>query len=232
LERTAETQINATLEILAAELPIYSVHFGKGGMQVAKLGNVPSRTRAGESIEKTTALPMNVRITAKSRNIDLSELDDWELVRRTQAGDMLAFAQIYQRYYKIIFEFISRSHIRPRATIEDLTSQTFLKALRGIGRLSWLSEDSVGPWLGTIATRVVADHRKSSTYRREVLVDPTTPWGRSSDVTEDDALDAVVRHNSRASLAAAVRRLPPHYRLCLQLRFVEQLSVEETGHRI
>lgn len=55
-----------------------------------------------------------------------------------------------------------------RPLAEDITSETFLRALRGISSARDQGRD-VGAWLHVIARNLVADHVKSSRYRRESL---------------------------------------------------------------
>ena len=50
---------------------------------------------------------------------------------------------------------------------EDLTSETFLRALRRITDFTWQGRD-FGAWLVTIARNLVADHFKSGRYRLEI----------------------------------------------------------------
>src|SRR4029450_9068296 len=54
-----------------------------------------------------------------------------------------------------------------RQLAEDLTADTFLRALKRIGSFTWQGRDP-GAWLVTIARNLVADHFKSGRYRLEV----------------------------------------------------------------
>ncbi len=53
---------------------------------------------------------------------------------------------------------------------EDLTSETFFRALRAINSFRWQGRD-FGAWLTTIARNLITDHYKSSRSRLETVSD-------------------------------------------------------------
>ncbi len=152
----------------------------------------------------------------------------WALVERAQTGDADAFAQIYNRYIDTVFRFVY-FRVGNRQQAEDLTSETFMRALKRIGSVTWQGRD-LGAWLVTIARNLVADHFKSGRYRLEV------PTG---DVLDADGEDrgpegrpevAVLDHMTNVDLLAAVRKLNPEQQECIVLRFLQGFSVAETAH--
>lgn len=66
----------------------------------------------------------------------------------------------------IVFRFIL-SRVGNHLVAEDLTSETFLRALCGINTLSYRGKQPQA-WLFTIAHNVVVDHNRSAWNRREV----------------------------------------------------------------
>ena len=107
---------------------------------------------------------------------------------------------------------------------EDVTSETFVRALRRIDSLSFQGRD-VGAWLVTIARNIVLDHVKSSRYRLEV----TTADMRDADRATDGPEDAVVAHLTNTQLLACVKQLGGEQQECIVLRFLHGLSVAETA---
>ncbi len=154
---------------------------------------------------------------------DLDEPAVWDLVRRAQAGDAEGFGLLYDRYVDIVFRFV-HSRVGDRATAEDVTSETFVRALRRIDSLSFQGRD-VGAWLVTIARNIVLDHVKSSRVRLEV----TTADMRDADRATTGPEDAVLRDLTSAALLAGVARLSREQRECVVLRFLQGLSVAETA---
>jgi RNA polymerase sigma-70 factor (ECF subfamily) len=88
------------------------------------------------------------------------------LVERAQAGEAEAFGLLYDRYFDTVFRFVY-FRVGNRQLAEDLTSDTFLRALKRIGSFTWQGRD-LGAWLVTIARNLVADHFKSGRYRLEI----------------------------------------------------------------
>ena len=85
--------------------------------------------------------------------------DGWDLIEAAQAGDREAFGSLYSRYAPGVSRFVG-SRLRDRALAEDLTSETFARALRRIDSVSDQGRDA-GAWFTTIARNLVLDHVKS-----------------------------------------------------------------------
>ncbi|WP_084704810.1 ECF subfamily RNA polymerase sigma factor, BldN family [Phaeacidiphilus oryzae] len=146
-----------------------------------------------------------------------------ELVGRAQQGDSEAFGRLYDHYSDTVYRYIYY-RVGSRATAEDLTSETFLRALRRIGTFTWQGRD-FGAWLVTIARNLVADHFKSSRFRLEV----TTGEMLDANEVERSPEESVLESLSNAALLEAVRRLNPQQQECVTLRFLQGLSVAETA---
>ncbi|MER6747174.1 MULTISPECIES: ECF subfamily RNA polymerase sigma factor, BldN family [Streptomyces] len=146
-----------------------------------------------------------------------------DLVERAQAGEAEAFGRLYDQYSDTVYRYIYY-RVGGKATAEDLTSETFLRALRRIGTFTWQGRD-FGAWLVTIARNLVADHFKSSRFRLEV----TTGEMLDANEVERSPEDSVLESLSNAALLDAVRRLNPQQQECVTLRFLQGLSVAETA---
>jgi RNA polymerase sigma-70 factor, ECF subfamily len=146
-----------------------------------------------------------------------------ELVERAQSGEAEAFGRLYDQYCDTVYRYIYY-RVGGKATAEDLTSETFLRALRRIGTFTWQGRD-FGAWLVTIARNLVADHFKSSRFRLEV----TTGEMLDANEVERSPEDSVLESLSNAALLDAVGRLNPQQQECVTLRFLQGLSVAETA---
>ncbi|SCE98034.1 RNA polymerase sigma-70 factor, ECF subfamily [Micromonospora matsumotoense] len=151
----------------------------------------------------------------------------WTLVERAQAGESEAFGLIYDRYLDTVFRFVY-FRVGNRQLAEDLTSDTFLRALKRIGSFTWQGRD-LGAWLVTIARNLVADHFKSGRYRLEVTTGDVLDADREDRGPEGSPEAAVVEHITNVALLTAVTRLNPEQQECIVLRFLQGLSVAETA---
>ena len=161
--------------------------------------------------------------TARRPAADSDRARMMDLVARAPAGEAEAFGRLYDQYSDTVYRYIYY-RVGGRATAEDLTSETFLRALRRIGTFTWQGRD-FGAWLVTIARNLVADHFKSSRFRLEV----TTGEMLDANEVERSPEDSVLESLSNAALLDAVRRLNPQQQECVTLRFLQGLSVAETA---
>jgi RNA polymerase sigma-70 factor, ECF subfamily len=147
----------------------------------------------------------------------------WGLVEAAQRGDTEAFGQLYDRYVDVVHRY-AYARLGDRTLAEDVTSETFLRALRRIGTVSYRGRD-VGAWFVTIARNLVLDHVKSGRNRYEVVSGDPLDADRSTEGPEP----AVLRRLSAEELLRCVRQLPPDQQECIVLRFLQGLSVAETA---
>ncbi|MGW3952541.1 ECF subfamily RNA polymerase sigma factor, BldN family [Streptomyces sp. NPDC004752] len=161
--------------------------------------------------------------TARRPAADSDSARMMDLVERAQAGEAEAFGRLYDQYSDTVYRYIYY-RVGGKATAEDLTSETFLRALRRISTFTWQGRD-FGAWLVTIARNLVADHFKSSRFRLEV----TTGEMLDANEVERSPEDSVLESLSNAALLDAVRRLNPQQQECVTLRFLQGLSVAETA---
>ncbi|RCG20891.1 RNA polymerase subunit sigma-24 [Streptomyces diacarni] len=182
---------------------------------------------AGATTRTTTAGDRRARgAGATARRPAASDTDSrrmMDLVEAAQAGEAEAFGRLYDQYSDTVYRYIYY-RVGGRATAEDLTSETFLRALRRIGTFTWQGRD-FGAWLVTIARNLVADHFKSSRFRLEV----TTGEMLDANEVERSPEESVLESLSNAALLEAVRKLNPQQQECVTLRFLQGLSVAETA---
>ncbi|MER7073394.1 sigma-70 family RNA polymerase sigma factor [Terrabacter sp. NPDC000476] len=145
------------------------------------------------------------------------------LVELAQGGDTEAFAQLYDAYVDTVFRYVL-VRVAHRPLAEDLTSETFLRALRRIDSFTWQGKD-IAAWFVTIARNLVADHVKSARFRFEV----TTADMRDADERVDAPDDEVLARLRDERLVAAIRTLGPDQAECVTLRFLQGLSLAETA---
>lgn len=168
---------------------------------------------------------MALRTPAADPALRVGEDDTIVLVDRAREGDGEAFAQIYDRYVDKVYRFIYFKVGHDQALAEDLTSDTFIRALRRIKEFSWQGKD-IGAWLITIARNLVFDHFKSGRARLEVTgIEPS--FEGTDDVVdpENEALASI----TRAELRHAIHMLNPEQAEVIELRFLQDLSVSETA---
>ena len=129
----------------------------------------------------------------------------WDLVAAAQGGDAEAFAQLYRDYAPKISGFVGARVRGDRQLVEDLTSETFLRAWRRIDTAHDDRGRDVGAWLTTIARNLVTDHYKSGRARFEQAVEEL-PEPRGTEASEAGPERWVLDRHDREAAAATVRR--------------------------
>ena len=150
--------------------------------------------------------------------------EPWQLVKAAQQGDTDAFGVLYDKYVDMVFRYVLFRVGGDRAFAEDVTSETFLRALRSIGSVSYQGRD-VGAWFVTIARNIVFDHVKSSRYRLEV----TTAELQDNREETSGPEQEVMTEATNAELLRCVSQLGDDQRECIRLRFIEGKSVSEVA---
>ncbi len=145
------------------------------------------------------------------------------LVALAQQGDAEAFGMVYDSYVDQIYRYLYY-RVGSRALAEDLTSETFLRALRRIDTFTYTGKD-IGAWFTTIARNLVTDHVKSSRFKLEVCTADMRDADRADDGIEQEVLDRL----ENATLMEAVKQLKSEQQECIVLRFLQGLSVAETA---
>ena len=145
------------------------------------------------------------------------------LVELARGGDAEAFGQLFDHYHASVYRFVYY-RVGSVAVAEDLTSETFFRALRSIGSFRWQGKD-FGAWLTTIARNLTTDHFKAGRTRLEHSTDNMTPHEGSTEGPETAVLASVANE----ALLGALKQLPPEQQECLVMRFLQGLSIAETA---
>lgn len=146
---------------------------------------------------------------------------DRDLMERSCGGDQEAFARLYARYRKPIFNACV-SHLHDPTLAEDVVQETFLRAYTHLDNFN--TSKRVFPWLLSIAIRRCIDiHRRES--RTEVGDPIEAGW---EETPEGDAtLDTVIADEDRRVLETALQHLPWRQRRALLLYAVEGWSYSD-----
>lgn len=145
------------------------------------------------------------------------------LVELAQRGDAEAFGLLYERYVDVVYRYVY-VRVGSAHVAEDLTSETFLRALRRMDSFSWQGRD-IAAWFITIARNLITDNAKSARFRLEV----TTADMLDADEHVDAPESEVLQRLRDTRLLEAVKNLKPEQAECVVLRFLQGLSLAETA---
>jgi RNA polymerase sigma factor (sigma-70 family) len=141
---------------------------------------------------------VNLAYVERQTLTDDAPHDEADLVAAAQQ-DRAAFAPLYDRYARQIYRYCYR-RLGSHEAAEDATSQTFVKALHGLGRYQ---DGSFRGWLFTIADRVVTDiYRK---HRPHVEIENAL----DVESLESGPEDAFISTETRLTVQEMIERLTP-----------------------
>jgi RNA polymerase sigma-70 factor (ECF subfamily) len=146
------------------------------------------------------------------------------LVELARNGDAEAFGMLFDHYHGSVYRFLFH-RTRSTTLAEDLTSETFFRALRSMSNFRWQGKD-FGAWLMTIARNLCTDHFKAGRTRLEMT---TEDMALHDDSTTEGPEDSVLTSLTNEVLLEALTELPAEQRDCLVMRFLQGMSISETA---
>ena len=143
---------------------------------------------------------------------------DW--IRAAQSGDRSAFARLIDRYWDRLYRWLY--HLtRDRHTAEDLTQETFLKALAAVN--SFRPGSNFRAWVFRIGHNNFVNQKRADRRVRHQLPDDLAAGGPGG------AEDAAENREALEVVGRAVAELPNDFRAALLLRVDEGLSFREVA---
>ena len=133
------------------------------------------------------------------------------------------FQTLYQENLGLIYRYVY-SKVGNREEAEDLTSQIFIKAVRGVDQERGMQ--SIQKWLFQVARTTIADYWRAyyriSTNSLEELLE--AGWEGPADEEP-----AAASNQPAERVKRILQALPQHYREVLTCRFLLNLSIKETA---
>jgi RNA polymerase sigma-70 factor (ECF subfamily) len=145
------------------------------------------------------------------------------LVELARQGDTEAFGLLYDHYNGAVYRFLYY-RTRSQALAEDLTSETFFRALRSMTGFRWQGKD-FGAWLMTIARNLATDHFKAGRTRLELTTEDMGLHDDAADGPENEVLAGLTNE----ILLQCLAKLPDEQRDCVVMRFLQGMSIAETA---
>jgi len=152
-----------------------------------------------------------------------------EMVRRALI-DREVFGDLYEIHYTGILNYLYRSTLDVNVA-EELTSNTFFKALRGLRKYNHRAPFRI--WLYRIATNEMRMHWRWKSTRRRIegasvsTADLNRVCFAEPETETPEAIQE--RIEEYAALHRLLSRLPARYRTVLVLRYFENLSLAEVA---
>jgi RNA polymerase sigma factor (sigma-70 family) len=154
--------------------------------------------------------------------------EDAELVRLAIGGDKAAFAELYERYFDNVYDFLVRM-VKDRDEAADLAQDTFMRAMNGLPSLA--KGGSFKSWLFTIARNTALNRLERSSRTQPLRTQSDEGESVEMQVVDQDRFsnpEEAAQAKSYASLVwEAANSLDPRTYSVLDLSVRQNLSNEE-----
>jgi RNA polymerase sigma-70 factor (ECF subfamily) len=154
------------------------------------------------------------------QDLRLASLEDETLVDRATAGDREAFGELYDRCVRRVFRHVSYM-VNDVDLAEDLTEQTFLRALEAIHRYEWRGVPFLA-WLLRIARNLYLNDRRVQRNNSSIH----NKWNGGAAASPEFYCEAKL---DGEEVWRAVRALDGDQRQVIVLRFMDGLSYADVA---
>lgn len=172
--------------------------------------------------KETDKMDLKSRLSEKGQR-------DFEIIERAHKGDQMAYSQLLDLYRESIY-FLVLKMVNSSEYAEDLTIEVFGKAFSNLKQ--YQPNYAFSTWLYRIATNNCID------FIRKQRVS-TTSIDNSFDDGEGEKLyiqiesqglnpeEKAIKKQKSKYLKEIVKKLKPHYRKLIELRYFKELSYDE-----
>lgn len=142
------------------------------------------------------------------------------LIRRAQRGDLRAYEDLVRSHQDLAFR-AAFLVTRDAAEAEDACQEAFVKAHTALG--GFRDGAAFRPWLLKIVANEAKNRRRSAGRRQQLAIRAHAPQAAT------DPEEAAVTEEARATILAAFEQLSTRDRDVVGLRYLLDLSLEETA---
>lgn len=180
---------------------------------------------------KTGWDPFGIRIIAVVL-MPISGLDHQYYARlagRIRRGDEEAFTELYTQTYKSIYRY-AYYFLKNADLVPDALQEIYIAVYRNISSLK--IDRLLYPWMKQIAYHICCDMAKRERRQAQMMVgfeDGETIDRLTMDNDRPDPFQEVYDRDTRAQLDKALAALPAKERMAFQLRYLQNLKMEEVA---
>jgi RNA polymerase sigma-70 factor (ECF subfamily) len=163
---------------------------------------------------------IDINALSEARHMTEDQIAEEQKIVEAAKSDARDFAVIYDRYFEQIFNFILR-RTDDEALTDDLTSQTFLKALQSLKKYEFRGLP-FSAWLYRIASNEVNKHYNKKKRKRVFSLEEERLFEIIETEDGNPELDGQIN-----ILISTLNDLPTDVMEVLELRFFEERSFKE-----
>lgn len=159
---------------------------------------------------------------------DITDAPDEELVDLIREGNQQAFANLYDRYFKRIYHFVSR-RLNNTADVEETVQEVFINVFSSLA--SYRGDAPIAAWIFGVTRRTIASRFKK---RRHPVVplDEQDAETASAGVSAASGVPSAIeniecKQRIRTIDRLVTHRLTPEQQVLFQLHHLENRPIQE-----
>jgi len=171
----------------------------------------------------TRTAVVNTEPMRRARSVDIPSAEADRLVAQAIEGDGDAFASLFRLTVPIVHRFL-QARSGDQALAEDLTQDTYIRAMRAIRTSFKGGSSEFVAWIVRIARNRFLDHVKSGRVRWEVAVE-NMPVTVAAVNPESDVIATI----EAVDLRRALQKLTTEQQEVVFMRFLQGLQIAEVA---
>lgn len=177
--------------------------------------------------KETNKMDLRKRLSEKGQR-------DFDIIERAHKGDQMAYTQLLDLYRESIY-FLVLKMVNSSEYAEDLTIEVFGKAFSNLKQ--YQPNYAFSTWLYRIATNNCIDFIRKQRIST-TSIDSSFDDGEGEKMyiqVEEGGLnpeEKAIKKQKNKYLKEVVKKLKPHYRKLIELRYFKELSYEEIAEEL
>jgi RNA polymerase sigma-70 factor (ECF subfamily) len=153
------------------------------------------------------------------------DFSDSTLILNTLQGDSHAFGELVRRYQVPVFNVCYRL-LGEQREAEDLSQEVFMRAYQRLQ--SFDVQRPFGPWIRRVAVNLCYNHMQKN---QPVLL-PIQDEQEYAAETSRNPQSVLESSEKNRAIRQAIAKLPPEYRIALEMRHFHEMSYEEIAQEL
>lgn len=149
------------------------------------------------------------------------------IIEKAKEGNQSAYKTLLNQFWKDVYNY-QFSKIGNEDEAEDIAIKSFAKAFDKLNTFD--SNYNFKTWLITISRNIYIDHLRKEKKATISIHKKDNVYDIKDDTPS--AEDNIITEQNLATLLAYIKRLKPHYRRVIQLRFFQEMSYKEISEEL
>ncbi|MCD6427979.1 MAG: sigma-70 family RNA polymerase sigma factor [Caldisericaceae bacterium] len=159
----------------------------------------------------------------------MEKSEEKKLIERLKSGDKDAFNEFYNLFFDKVYRYAYK-RVKNREQAEDITSETFLRVIKGLKNFETRMNGGLDIWMYTIERNLIRDF-----FRKNMGVEILPfeeKWNLLLQPPIDDPYITIERNEIDRIVKESMNELNERYKTVLKCRFYKGMSIKEVASNL